>query len=346
VHKFFSILLVVALLGLGVVLGYSFYVQPGTQDGVEEEQIFCTLEAKICPDGSAVGREGPNCEFAACPGEVMKDVSGWKTYRNEEYGFQFMYPENPPANGKYQYAYNWPPRVEVEKVNSNFACQASGSGPGVPVYTSLTVNGKPACITVQSEGAAGSVYSTVEGVIDNGYRTTIEFVYRAVNCGVFDQAQKEFTECSEGLSTSPIELMKQVIETYKFVDSVDASGWKTYRNEEYRFQFQYPSETSISVSEEGRRVCILGITEIASPCVRVKDILSSTLKTLSETWINYQHTDDYGDVVVGGVPGFWYTTTEMGQYIVLVADSDYLYEFTTFGLWEKDGVIDTFKFIK
>ncbi|MDB5194850.1 MAG: hypothetical protein JWO84_34 [Parcubacteria group bacterium] len=27
----------------------------------------CTQEAKICPDGTAVGRTGPNCEFAACP---------------------------------------------------------------------------------------------------------------------------------------------------------------------------------------------------------------------------------------------------------------------------------------
>lgn len=27
----------------------------------------CTMEAKACPDGSFVGRTGPNCEFAACP---------------------------------------------------------------------------------------------------------------------------------------------------------------------------------------------------------------------------------------------------------------------------------------
>lgn len=27
----------------------------------------CTMEAKICPDGSSVGRTGPNCEFAVCP---------------------------------------------------------------------------------------------------------------------------------------------------------------------------------------------------------------------------------------------------------------------------------------
>lgn len=29
----------------------------------------CTDDAKQCPDGSYVSRTGPNCEFAACPGE-------------------------------------------------------------------------------------------------------------------------------------------------------------------------------------------------------------------------------------------------------------------------------------
>ncbi len=33
----------------------------------------CTMEAKICPDGTAVGRTGPNCEFAPCPtGKINK----------------------------------------------------------------------------------------------------------------------------------------------------------------------------------------------------------------------------------------------------------------------------------
>ena len=27
----------------------------------------CTMEASICPDGTAVGRTGPNCEFEPCP---------------------------------------------------------------------------------------------------------------------------------------------------------------------------------------------------------------------------------------------------------------------------------------
>ncbi|MFA5930293.1 MAG: cupredoxin family copper-binding protein [Candidatus Micrarchaeia archaeon] len=29
--------------------------------------VACSMEAKICPDGTPVGRTGPNCEFAACP---------------------------------------------------------------------------------------------------------------------------------------------------------------------------------------------------------------------------------------------------------------------------------------
>ncbi len=29
--------------------------------------VACTQEAKLCPDGSYVGRQGPNCEFTACP---------------------------------------------------------------------------------------------------------------------------------------------------------------------------------------------------------------------------------------------------------------------------------------
>lgn len=33
------------------------------------DPVACTMEAKICPDGSSVSRTGPNCEFAPCPGE-------------------------------------------------------------------------------------------------------------------------------------------------------------------------------------------------------------------------------------------------------------------------------------
>jgi len=37
---------------------------PGPDGGSQA----CTEEAMVCPDGSAVGRTGPNCTFAPCPG--------------------------------------------------------------------------------------------------------------------------------------------------------------------------------------------------------------------------------------------------------------------------------------
>jgi len=33
---------------------------------------ICTQEAKVCPDGSSVGRIGPNCEFAPCPTQAIQ----------------------------------------------------------------------------------------------------------------------------------------------------------------------------------------------------------------------------------------------------------------------------------
>lgn len=44
-------------------------VPPVYRDVDGNEPVACTMDAKVCPDGSYVGRIGPNCEFAACPGE-------------------------------------------------------------------------------------------------------------------------------------------------------------------------------------------------------------------------------------------------------------------------------------
>lgn len=38
--------------------------------GDEDEPYACDADAKLCSDGSYVGRQGPECEFAACPSPV------------------------------------------------------------------------------------------------------------------------------------------------------------------------------------------------------------------------------------------------------------------------------------
>lgn len=54
---------VFGLLVIGL-MWWSFSLVPKTL--VNNKNVACTTEAKICPDGSAVGRIGPNCEFAKC----------------------------------------------------------------------------------------------------------------------------------------------------------------------------------------------------------------------------------------------------------------------------------------
>jgi hypothetical protein len=63
------ILLIVILSVAGGIL-----MLEGCQRGVEKESVACTEEAKLCPDGSAVGRTGPNCSFAPCPPVKVPEV--------------------------------------------------------------------------------------------------------------------------------------------------------------------------------------------------------------------------------------------------------------------------------
>ena len=58
------LILSVVLIGVGLVFWRSG--MSGSAPKVNPP-VACTAEAKICPDGSAVGRTGPLCEFSACP---------------------------------------------------------------------------------------------------------------------------------------------------------------------------------------------------------------------------------------------------------------------------------------
>jgi hypothetical protein len=48
-----------------IVIGFGGFIY---RNAIEHspQAVGCTLEAKVCPDGSAVGRSGPTCAFAEC----------------------------------------------------------------------------------------------------------------------------------------------------------------------------------------------------------------------------------------------------------------------------------------
>lgn len=64
-----TIVAVLAVL-IAILGGWYVWAQnggPAMPGFVGAGQQACTMEAKVCPDGSSVGRTGPNCSFAPCP---------------------------------------------------------------------------------------------------------------------------------------------------------------------------------------------------------------------------------------------------------------------------------------
>jgi len=55
-----------------IIIAFSIMVLLFLVACARTEPVACTADAKICPDGTAVGRVAPKCEFAACPARSDK----------------------------------------------------------------------------------------------------------------------------------------------------------------------------------------------------------------------------------------------------------------------------------
>ncbi len=168
---FISFSVIIAIIFLVAVGGY-FAFGPKLN---KRNSVACTQEAKICPDGSSVGRSGPNCEFTACPGAASStvsqtDVSGWQTYQNEEGGYSFKYPnEWDAATNKYN------------PQNALFGPGATEeSGIGGVEYEGVLVPGQTLSIFVKkfNEGVESGSVSETETAI-NGNNVVISVLPKA-----------------------------------------------------------------------------------------------------------------------------------------------------------------------
>ena len=86
--KYILIIIAIAFIVGGGILAYQYWWLP--KEGANN--IACTMEAKLCPDGSAVGRTGPNCEFAKCPDVKKDETAGSKMYTDSSLNYSFKYP--------------------------------------------------------------------------------------------------------------------------------------------------------------------------------------------------------------------------------------------------------------
>lgn len=155
------------------------------------EPVFCTQEAKVCPDGSFVSRTGPNCEFAVCPENSIQpgqNNEGWKTFSDEERGISFQYPDQLTA--KYIKAFDWPPQIQV--FDSPFSCVEVGAETEQAGKTEKRmVDNRDYCVTAKVEGAAGSSYTQYAYATElEGKIVIFSFSLRAPQCANYGDPEK------------------------------------------------------------------------------------------------------------------------------------------------------------
>lgn len=196
--------LVLLIVGAAYLMWSKDFASPSKQVG----EVACTQEAKLCPDGSSVGRTGPNCEFAPCPGKFKKDA--WKGTIDGKTGISFQYPESLPT--KYISTTDWPPKVQV--INQLFACTEAGLETSrAGQTTKQEINNHTYCVTKVIGGAAGSVYAQYAYAFPNNNKTVIlTFSLRFVQCGNYDAAQKEACE-SERKSFDISDIVDQIAQS-------------------------------------------------------------------------------------------------------------------------------------
>lgn len=205
--------IIVAIIAF-LLVGGSYAVWQKNFSGIvnEPEPVACTLDAKICPDGTAVGRTGPNCEFAACPIIDDSDIDVWLKSTNVEQGVSFEYPNT--ITTEFVKTVDWPPQIQI--VDSPFTCTEAGVETSRAGMTQReTVNGRTYCVTKVSEGAAGSTYVNHTYAFPFGSKTAIfTFSIRFPQCSNYDEPQA--TGCKlEQADFKPINQADRMAQTVK-----------------------------------------------------------------------------------------------------------------------------------
>lgn len=93
----------------------------------EGSLVACTMDAKMCPDGSYVGRVGPDCEFEACPTTKENERPKSVTCSPESKLNNICTREYRPVCGLTQIQCVTTPCDPVEETYSN-ACEACARG--------------------------------------------------------------------------------------------------------------------------------------------------------------------------------------------------------------------------
>ena len=202
---------------------------------------------------------------------AIDETAGWKTYRNEEYGFEIWYPRD------------WNIK---ETIDNNVARIFNVTSPDF-VHSSdeIKINkGRVMTVRVFKSRLHKSLQDLKDAIISDGDvvgtqntnieivgndRISYDFVYRALH-GHGLHILTDSSEIEIGIIAGSAEpklesrkLFDSIISTLKFTDKKstnDTFHWKTYTNTQYGLSFQYPADAVISDISDKNNPLFFGIS--------------------------------------------------------------------------------------
>jgi len=195
------------------------------------------------------------------------EMTNWKTYKNEKYGFEFKYPADWRLNSE--------TIDKVESVKEGFDTGSSHvqlftkdkdnhtQKLEIFFYIPNTTNNEYE-LMVRSPKAVVKEFDDIKWytgkvseVSDREYfdaftaKAEVNKSYAGVTTNtirISATGYTSFNEEKEGsvYSQELADKSLKVLSTFKFTDSISTSDWKTYKNDRYKFEFRYPENATLS----------------------------------------------------------------------------------------------------